>query len=665
MLNINNKITKGLIMSFCLFVSTTLQAQFKVIGYLTNWGNFIEDAQNIDYSKVTHVNIAFVNPGLSGNLAPTNNLSTVTQIIHTNNALALASLGGATANATTWATHTNTTNRTAFISKVLAFTIKYNLDGIDIDLEGNNITANYNGFVQELCDTLHAHGKLVTTAIGTWQGSLISDLTLAKYDLVNVMSYDYYGTWTGPGQHSPYNGSESELIYWTKTRGLPKEKVILGVPSYGYVWASEGKSSITYTDLLTQYPRAVNQDSINTGTGVIYYNGIETIREKTVLALAKAGGIMMWTLQNDLPTSDTNSLISAISEVIKSAANNVAPVAKLAQPLEDITIYEGDSLVLAVDATDSDGNITKTSFYYNSTKINEVRTSPYQTTWKNIGPGKFNVYATAVDNGYKNVNSDTIVVTVLSSPVRKPYGGHPWLVPGKMEAENFDYGNNHGYYDTDAANNGSAYRSGPVDIETCTDSLGGYDVGWTMAGEWLKYTIKVTQDSIYQFETRYATQSGGGKFHIEKNDIDITGPIVIPATGGWQTWKTITVDNLKFTSHDTVVKIVFETGDFNINYFNLRLAATTSTGVEDQLSANTDHISLYPNPCENLLTLQYELRSNTETSLQILDVLGRRVYQKTQHQTSGIQIENINTDGYAKGVYQLLLNGKAQKFIVK
>ena len=39
------------------------QAQFRIVGYLTNWGgSLLADAQKVDHTKVTHVNIAFYNP---------------------------------------------------------------------------------------------------------------------------------------------------------------------------------------------------------------------------------------------------------------------------------------------------------------------------------------------------------------------------------------------------------------------------------------------------------------------------------------------------------------------------------------------------------------------------------------------------------------------------
>src|SRR6185436_12992129 len=31
----------------------------------------------------------------------------------------------------------------------------------------------------------------------------------------------------------------------------------------------------------------------------------------------------------------------------------------------------------------------------------------------------------------------------------------------------------------------------------------------------------------------------GGIFHLEVNRVDVTGPIAVPETGGWQTWATV------------------------------------------------------------------------------------------------------------------------------
>ncbi|KKU81020.1 MAG: hypothetical protein UY07_C0027G0001, partial [Parcubacteria group bacterium GW2011_GWA1_47_8] len=75
---------------------------------------------------------------------------------------------------------------------------------------------------------------------------------------------------------------------------------------------------------------------------------------------------------------------------------------------------------------------------------------------------------------------------------QSPYGGAPWTIPGKIEAENYDMGGaGIAYADTTLGNAGSTYRSDDVDIW----SIGGTGeipyVGTTAAGEWLEYTVNV------------------------------------------------------------------------------------------------------------------------------------------------------------------------------
>src|SRR5690606_36778377 len=76
-------------------------------------------------------------------------------------------------------------------------------------------------------------------------------------------------------------------------------------------------------------------------------------------------------------------------------------------------------------------------------------------------------------------------------------GGNPWLIeraePTRIEAENFDEGGPEiAYHDNDPANRGGAYRNEGVDIQSTTDTGGGFNLGWIeQPGEWLEYTIDV------------------------------------------------------------------------------------------------------------------------------------------------------------------------------
>ena len=64
-----------------------------------------------------------------------------------------------------------------------------------------------------------------------------------------------------------------------------------------------------------------------------------------------------------------------------------------------------------------------------------------------------------------------------------PFSGTPVSLPGTIQAENYDTGGSAvAYSDSTSGNSGGAYRNDNVDIESTTDTGGGYDVGWIAPG---------------------------------------------------------------------------------------------------------------------------------------------------------------------------------------
>ena len=165
-----------------------------------------------------------------------------------------------------------------------------------------------------------------------------------------------------------------------------------------------------------------------------------------------------------------------------------------------------------------------------------------------------------------------------------PYGGTAAAVPGTFQAENFDEsGTAPAYYDTTAGNKASAYRATDVDIEATADSSGAFNVGWVKAGEWLKYTVNVSAGGTYTLETRVAAYGTGGRFRVEVDGVDATGPISVPNTGGWQVWQTIRT-SIALTAGTRVLRVVFDTAGTggsvgNFNWFRL---TGTSTGTTEE-----------------------------------------------------------------------------------
>jgi carbohydrate binding protein with CBM6 domain/phospholipase D-like protein len=128
--------------------------------------------------------------------------------------------------------------------------------------------------------------------------------------------------------------------------------------------------------------------------------------------------------------------------------------------------------------------------------------------------------------------------TTAAAPPPPPTQVFP--VPGTIQAEDFENGKNVGYFDTTPGNSGGQYRpNDDVDIEGTTDTGGGFNVGWMSSNEWLKYTVNVASAGTYTLQARVACNGTGGTFHVEVNGANVSGPISVPNTGGWQTWTTL------------------------------------------------------------------------------------------------------------------------------
>jgi hypothetical protein len=172
--------------------------------------------------------------------------------------------------------------------------------------------------------------------------------------------------------------------------------------------------------------------------------------------------------------------------------------------------------------------------------------------------------------GVANVNRFELTRSGGSSP----FGGNPVTLPGKIEAENFDEGGaSVGYFDTTAGNRGGAYRQTDVDIEATADAGGGWNIGWARPGEWLLYTVDVSATGTYAVDVRVASLSTGGTLSVEVDGVDVTGPMTVPNTGGWQAWQTIRRSGVALQAGRHLVRLVFvgagTNGIGNVNFLTI------------------------------------------------------------------------------------------------
>jgi glucose/arabinose dehydrogenase/PKD repeat protein len=257
---------------------------------------------------------------------------------------------------------------------------------------------------------------------------------------------------------------------------------------------------------------------------------------------------------------------------------NVPPTVVLTSPA-DLGVFSAPaSFTLAAQANDADGSVAKVDFLASGFPVGTATTSPYQASWSNVGAGNYLLIARATDNIGNSTDSTPRTIRVISGEA--PFFGVPTTVPGIIQAEDFDGGGEGvAYHDSDAANNGGAYRATGVDIEATTDTGGGFDVGWTAAGEWIKYTIFAATDGAYTLSARVASSGDGGVFHLEFDGVDKTGPMTNSNSGGWQTWRTLTKTNVGLTAGLHTMRLVMDSNGANgtvgnFNWFSLTGVST-------------------------------------------------------------------------------------------
>ncbi|MEA2692436.1 MAG: hypothetical protein QOJ16_1823 [Acidobacteriota bacterium] len=133
-----------------------------------------------------------------------------------------------------------------------------------------------------------------------------------------------------------------------------------------------------------------------------------------------------------------------------------------------------------------------------------------------------------------------------------PFGGTARSLPGTVTATDFDNGGEWvAYHDNTAGCSGSCgYRSADIDR---WDTI----VYQTSGGEWMNYTVDVAAGT-YTITLRVGADTGGARFHVEFDGVDMTGPLVVPATGNWSVFQTVTKSGVTLTAGRKVMRIVID-----------------------------------------------------------------------------------------------------------
>lgn len=334
----------------CYLPSLTGQGkdkELRLVGYLPDYRSTAA-YNRMDYSRLTHLNIAFCNPDQEGNL--THGFSSdavLTGIInqaHSQGVKVLAVIGS-DKGYTYLANLTSMGNYEAYNKKIMAFIRKYNFDGVDLDIERGAPAAfwgNYEAWAKDLRSRLSAENKLLSAAVATSFSHKITDKTFTYFDYINVMAYDDDSL----EGHSSFEFAYNMLKHFEEKRGIPKNKLVLGVPCYG----RSKDHADSYQSILSQYPEACYYDSM----AGYSYNGLTTIQHKAVIA-KDYGGMMLWELTQD--ASGEQSILTTIYDTLNLNLSSRTVLLGTAKTIKSTETYENTGILIIDGVLKNSGSL--------------------------------------------------------------------------------------------------------------------------------------------------------------------------------------------------------------------------------------------------------------------------------------------------------------------
>lgn len=151
--------------------------------------------------------------------------------------------------------------------------------------------------------------------------------------------------------------------------------------------------------------------------------------------------------------------------------------------------------------------------------------------------------------------------------VQRPFLGQAAKLPGRVQAENYDLGGSGvAFQDQEQENQGGAYRSDWVDIETSKDIDGSFSLGWFDANEWVEYTVTPLPGTYTVTVRTAAGEVNPGDLRVLLEGQEIAR-FDTPDTGGPTAWASTTQTGIVISDSDKQVMRIETIGNgINLNW---------------------------------------------------------------------------------------------------
>lgn len=267
----------------------------------------------------------------------------------------------------------------------------------------------------------------------------------------------------------------------------------------------------------------------------------------------------------------------------------------------------------------------------------------------------YRMYTISADSRLTHGYPTRLRLTPTTGGGQSPFHAAPITIPGTLEVEDYDKGGEGiAYHDNDAANQGGGYRL-EEGVDIGGGPGGGFVLGYVGNGEWLEFTVNVTEAGTYSLKANVASADAESNFMLEfPNGASAT--FSTPLTGDWNAYREISANGtMELEEGEQIVRLTIS-GNRAFNLDDVIFTLESSGTEEVALQAG---FTISPNPADEAVSIGLPTAFASGCQLTVFNAGGAKVgtYNVSGNSTA------LDVSKLPAGNYLLQLTNSKASFI--
>jgi hypothetical protein len=346
--------------------------------------------------------------------------------------------------------------------------------------------------------------------------------------------------------------------------------VVANVPPVVNITAPANNATLMAPANITISATATDQNG--TVSSVTFFNGTQQLGVDNSSPYSFALNNVAAGIYTLRAVATDNQGATATSQITVNVVSNIPPGVSITSPVNNASFNAPATIMLRATASDQNGSITSVTFYRGTTQLNVDNTSPYEFNWTNVPAGTYSITAVARDNQNATTTSSPVSISVVTQ------------TPVQLSV----------VYKTIVS-----WNSGFQGEVRITNNSSTHASSWSVQFD-CPHNITPIWDAVITSHvgTRYEIKGTGGTTSIPANQSVVFGFIGNIAAG--QTF----------------------TPPYNVSVQGTGQSGRLSTTSLEQQEDLELSVTSYPNPFNDVLTIEFTLPEESRVELDVFDMNG-------------------------------------------